>query len=136
VIQIVVPGLPRGKQRARTTRNGKLTYTPKQTVDAERLIAWEAKKLRLNRVLEGPVRLSFIARFPYPKSWSKKRRASTFWHTSKPDADNIMKLLKDALNKIVWRDDAQVAAFGACAKHYTPGEPGLWITIEELSDEL
>ena len=30
------------------------------------------------------------------------------WQTSKPDADNYAKLILDALNGVLWRDDAQV----------------------------
>ena len=29
-------------------------------------------------------------------------------HTQKPDVDNLVKLIKDALNGVVWWDDAQV----------------------------
>jgi len=47
-----------------------------------------------------------------PASWSKKRRAlaiaGEIWATKKPDADNVLKGLKDGCNGIVWKDDAQV----------------------------
>jgi Holliday junction resolvase RusA-like endonuclease len=47
-----------------------------------------------------------------PISWSKKRRAMAIAGeiraTKKPDADNVLKGLKDGCNGIVWKDDAQV----------------------------
>jgi len=34
-------------------------------------------------------------------------------HTKKPDLDNLIKLIKDACNKIIWKDDAQVVSIFA-----------------------
>ena len=122
---------PRGKQRARVTRRG--TYTPQETVDAERQIGWEAKiAMNGRKPFEGPVRLMLEARFSYPKSWSAKRR-QTFWRTSKPDVDNIAKL-KDALKGIVWVDDAQVVELLA-RKFYVNERPGLSIQVGSMDDE-
>lgn len=49
---------------------------------------------------------------PIPKSWPKKRRADALAGrvapTGKPDVDNLLKTV-DALNGVVWADDAQVA---------------------------
>jgi Holliday junction resolvase RusA-like endonuclease len=55
--------------------------------------------------IEGPVELSVSAIYLRPKSQKNAR-----WKTSRPDADNLSKLLKDALNKVAWRDDAQVVS--------------------------
>lgn len=55
--------------------------------------------------MEGPIELSISAYYLRPKS---KPRA--VWKTSRPDADNLSKLLKDALNTVAWRDDAQVVS--------------------------
>lgn len=57
--------------------------------------------------IEGPVELSISAIYLRPKS---KLRRMDLWKTSRPDADNISKLIKDALNTVAWRDDAQVAS--------------------------
>jgi Holliday junction resolvase RusA-like endonuclease len=59
--------------------------------------------------LEGPIKLQCRVTYLQPASWSKKKKAATVWKTSKPDVDNITKLLKDSLNKIAFHDDAQVA---------------------------
>jgi Holliday junction resolvase RusA-like endonuclease len=49
---------------------------------------------------------------PVAPSWSRKKRqaalAGALHPTGKPDLDNCVKLLMDALNGILWRDDAQV----------------------------
>ena len=59
--------------------------------------------------IKGPVRLVICADYLVPKSWSKRKRATAEWKDSKPDADNLAKIFKDAMNKIVFEDDAQVA---------------------------
>src|SRR5271157_4560207 len=99
--------IPVGKARARVTRLR--TYTPKKTVDAERLIGWECKKAMAGRKpFEGPISLRIDFCFSHPASWSQKRREATYWKITKPDADNLTKTVKDSLNKIAWLDDAQV----------------------------
>jgi len=54
------------------------------------------------------------ARFVYkpPASWSKRQKEFAIGRpkTSKPDLDNLTKIIKDALNGVVYRDDAQVAS--------------------------
>lgn len=60
--------------------------------------------------IEGPVAVRIIAAQPIPASWSGKKRRLAQLGTlrpGRPDADNIVKMC-DALNEIVWRDDAQV----------------------------
>lgn len=62
--------------------------------------------------MEGAIELSVSAYYLRPKSHTRKRAeaAGAIWKTSKPDADNLSKLVKDALNTVAWRDDAQVVS--------------------------
>lgn len=50
--------------------------------------------------------------FPVTPSWSNKKKncalAGELAHTTKPDADNCLKAICDALNGIIWKDDALV----------------------------
>ena len=64
------------------------------------------------KTITGPVQLSVHCRFEMPKSWSKKKRSGLVGnlHDRKPDGDNVLKAVKDALTDCgVWNDDAQVA---------------------------
>jgi Holliday junction resolvase RusA-like endonuclease len=58
------------------------------------------------------LRVEILAEFPIPISWSKKRQAAALlhgtWPAKKPDWDNCAKLVTDACNQIVWRDDALI----------------------------
>jgi Holliday junction resolvase RusA-like endonuclease len=130
-IRFFVKCEPRGKQRARVLRSGR-SYTPKETVDLERLIAWECRRAMGGmKPLEGPLWLSVIAYFPYPKGWSKKQCRGIMYKTSKPDIDNMVKLVKDSLNGVAWIDDAQVAVLD-CQKSYRTEQRGLHLKIGKL----
>lgn len=70
------------------------------------------RALRGRRPLEGPLEVSIQAIYLRPKSHTRARREApgAQWKGSKPDADNISKIVKDALNTIAWRDDGQIAS--------------------------
>lgn len=110
-VEFTVPGQPIGKARPRATAvNGRpRMYTPKTTADYEKQVAEEAMPL-FPEPLACAVRLRVVAFFAMPKSWSQKKRAALegHFHTQKPDADNVLKVIKDGLNEVAWIDDAQV----------------------------
>jgi Holliday junction resolvase RusA-like endonuclease len=111
-ITIRLPGLPKGKGRPRFSRRSGRAYTPEQTVKYETSLAWVAKQVMNGREpLDGPLRVLIVSGFPVPKSYSKAKaldaRIGALHPTKKPDIDNIVKLI-DALNGIVWKDDAQI----------------------------
>ena len=103
---------PVGKGRPRFTRTGH-TYTPKATATAEFAIrshAWAA--MRGRAPTSHPVRVEIVARMPIPRSWTDKKRREHFGKPAdkKPDADNVAKLILDALNGLVFEDDKQVVS--------------------------
>jgi len=108
-VTLVIPGKPFAKQRARTTRQGRM-YTPAETVSYERQVGQIAAQ-HFTKPLDGPVRLEVVAVFQPPKSWSKRKTEEMLHrhHTQKPDLDNCFKAIKDALNRIAWGDDSQVS---------------------------
>ena len=52
--------------------------------------------------------------------------------TVKPDCDNIIKIVCDALNGLAYRDDSQVVAV-TCQKKYGV-EPAVHVVITDWSD--
>lgn len=135
MIEFTVPGLPIGKGRARiSTRGGQVrAFTPAKTVNYEGTLRMYAERAMaaLNLTpLQGPLAVRMTAVFPKPQSWSKKRAAATLWHTSRPDADNLMKCL-DGLNGIVWRDDAQVCQATISKIYSDDGIACLRVTVEK-----
>jgi Holliday junction resolvase RusA-like endonuclease len=96
------------------TRRG--IYTPPETVAAERALALEARAIlsARNPILTGPVALTVTIWIEPPASWSKAKRADAInmrrWVVVKPDVDNVLKLIGDALNGVAWADDKQIAS--------------------------
>jgi Holliday junction resolvase RusA-like endonuclease len=114
-INFVVPGQPVGKGRPKFARRGNFmtAYTPEKTASYENLVKVKAQEAMQERALvEGAVSVEIKLHVMIPESWSKKKQQAAISHhvlpTSKPDADNVIKGIFDALNGIVWRDDKQV----------------------------
>lgn len=109
-ISFTVDMAPTGKGRPRHTRSGHV-YTPKATVDAEAIVAKEARK-HFAAPLVVPVAVRIEAYYAVPKSYSKSKRVLALTDEIKPqvkpDIDNIAKLILDAMNGIAWSDDKAV----------------------------
>jgi Holliday junction resolvase RusA-like endonuclease len=122
---------PRGWQRART--NGRRFFKDPNTQAFQDALALSAKvAMRGREPFAGPVELLVVSVLPVPPSWSTRRRLAALKGeirpTDKPDADNLIKQM-DALNRIVWRDDAQVVD-GRSVKVYG-ADPAMLITVRE-----
>ena len=88
----------------------------------------------LEGCLEGPVELRILAVFTCPKSDHRKREPlGRRWHTKKPDADNVLKAVKDSAKGVLWLDDSQVC-LESCEKHIgAQGEaPYVEITVRGI----
>ena len=60
-------------------------------------------------------------------------------HTSKPDLDNLAKLILDRItrNERFWRDDSQVVTLLAFKEYAAPEQkPGAWISIASADEPL
>ena len=136
MICFTVPGVPKGKGRPRFARSGNriITYTPADTVAYEaavKAVAVQAMKGR--KPYDVPCEISIMAVLPIPKGWpeSKKREArlDRIHPAKKPDLDNVLKTVCDALNGIAWKDDAQVVR-AHVTKCYDD-EPRVEVTVME-----
>lgn len=98
IVSVIVRGSPVSKGRPRFG-SGR-TYTPQSTIDAEQAIQWAIKQkypgLLMNEESSYAVYLYF-----YTKT---ARRV---------DLDNLVKLVLDAMNKMVFKDDSQVTEITA-----------------------
>jgi Holliday junction resolvase RusA-like endonuclease len=124
-MRFVVPGRIKGKQRPFfSTKDGVMrTFTPRSTSASEGVVKHFAMEAMKGRALfEGPLWLSATVYLLQPASWTKKRKAETTYVTGRPDIDNICKTICDALNGIVWVDDAQLADAHIVRKFTTEAE--------------
>lgn len=117
-VLVVVPGDPVGKGRPRIGKRGNLAimFTPPATVEYENAVKREAALSMQGRELfAGPVELWLEIYMPIPPSYPKKKaqaaRDGLLVPTKKPDGDNVIKAICDALNGVVWVDDTQVVDY-------------------------
>lgn len=132
IIRITVPGQPQGKGRARVCLRGGYAraYTPDSTAAYENLIKLAYGNRGISVV---PVELAVTAYYRIPKAFSKRKRnealSGLVRPQTKPDIDNVVKVVCDALNKVAYNDDTQVVKI--VAEKYYGETPGLVIEIKE-----
>jgi Holliday junction resolvase RusA-like endonuclease len=114
----VIPGKPFGKQRPRFSRKSGRAFTPAETVSYERTVGQIAVQ-HFPAPIVGPVRLEVHAQFKPAESWSHKRKIAAIGqpHVQKPDLDNLIKGVSDALNRIAFADDSQISEV-VCSKEW------------------
>lgn len=93
VLVMTVPGDPKAKSRPRSGSNGN-TFTPKTTKNAEKVLATYAMAAR-----KGAPPVSGSLGIAVEFYCATKRRT---------DGDNLLKLVTDGLNRIVYEDDSQI----------------------------
>jgi Holliday junction resolvase RusA-like endonuclease len=135
MINFTVDGEPKGKGRPRFTRQGRC-YTPKDTLNYERLVALEYKRQVGNVCFDEnvPLAVTIFAGFQIPKGTSTAKRQQMLNRellpTKKPDCDNIIKIVCDALNGVAYYDDKQIVQMNIL-KCYG-AEPYVHIAISEM----
>lgn len=121
-MEFMVDGDPIGKARPRFSHRTGTVYTPGRTMKYEKkiraaFIASDGKKLPSGCYAS----ISVYAYFGVPKSYSRKKRNEcldcVIRPAKKPDIDNILKAVLDALNGFAYDDDRQVVSV-TCRKFY------------------
>lgn len=141
-----VEGVPKAQPRPRACIRGKHA----SVYDAGTADGWkwlvgravkEQAKLEDWRKSAKPIFLKIMFALPRPKKHyyqSKSRKGelrddAPYYHTAKPDLDNYVKAVMDAISDCgaIWQDDSQVVCMRA-EKHYVnPVDVGAFITVSE-----
>lgn len=138
-IKLIIKGEPVGKGRPRFQRNGQ-PYTPEKTRRYENYVkmCYRVQNGKKRIAAGSAVMVSIRACLGIPKKASKKKRElmleSRIRPTKKPDADNIAKIILDALNGLAWEDDKQITGL-LIIKEYS-AEPQVIIEITEVPQEI
>lgn len=115
------------QQKKVTVRHGKPNFYEPASLRAARdkLMSALAKHVPAQS-MDGPVRLTVKWLFPKIKGASHGQ-----YKTTKPDTDNLQKLLKDCMTDLgYWRDDAQVAS--EVVEKFWADTVGIYIKVEAL----
>ena len=136
LVSFFVPGKAVGKMRARHVRRGSrvYTYTPEKQVEYERHVRECAVAVYSGPPLDRPLKVNILIYIKPPRHWSPARMMEAYschhLPTGKPDLDNCVKSIFDALNGVIWRDDSLICHLQA-SKGY--GEnPGVHVTVSKL----
>ena len=129
MITFFVPGNPQALKRHRSTKRG-IMYDPSKNDKADFLAMCMAN--RPEEPLTCALEVDIIFNMARPKKHYRtngqvKDRYKEARHTIKPDRDNLVKFVHDALEGVFWKNDSQIDA-GTTVKRYSE-KPGVSITI-------
>lgn len=137
MIEFTVLGEPVAQGRPRAgICNGKINMRdPMKSRNFKQYVGLVASQYAPDKLLEGPLQLEVKVYKPSLKSFSKKKALAAeeglLRPTTKPDVDNYVKGVKDALNKVIWNDDSQVVDLKV-SKWYSE-KPRVEVIIKELN---
>lgn len=104
-------------------------FDPPNVKDAKELLIGNLVRNKPEKPLTGPIELTALWLFPKGNSHRHGE-----WRTTKPDTDNLQKLLKDCMTLVgYWKDDAQVVS-ERVQKRWSNDPTGIYIEITELED--
>ncbi len=138
-VEICVMGQPVAQGRPKFSRIcGHVTaYDPEKSKNYKALVRSEAQRVyemdKNFAPIDGPCYMTLTVGRSVPKSWSKKMKAMAIKGeirpTSKPDLDNYLKGILDAINTVIVKDDSRVIGINAIKIYQT--NPGVDIVITE-----
>lgn len=134
-IRLTINGTPVGKGRPKYTKSGH-AYTPSNTREYEDTIR-TLYRMQYHgfKFAQGiPLDMRIRAFYPIPKSDSKglhmkKSKNEIRPHNIKPDIDNVIKIVCDALNEMAYHDDTQIVDLQA--RKFYSDFPRVEILIKE-----
>jgi len=145
MIHLTIQGRPLGKQRHRTSIRGKgdktftHEWTPEQTVNYETLVrlAFMDKYPKHVPWERNVALVSHIdAFYPIPMSYNARQRENALTGVllplTKPDGDNILKVIWDSLNQVAYADDSQIVKWPG--GKYFSDRPRVEITLYTLAE--
>ncbi len=147
-MKLILPGDPVAQKRARFSafRGFKRVYDP-SSADKKRI----RQEIIDQLYIEDPTKRFLLPSFgpeceisidicfdmPIPKSWPKSKLKrfmnEGIPHLSKPDIDNLMVIIYNAMTGIIYHDDRQIT-HTSCVKRYSL-EPKITIEIEWLNSK-
>lgn len=122
--------IAKARPKFRRARNGKVcTYTEKGTREAEDFVKMEV----LQTYKDGPQQCPCMVTMTFKKSRPVDKKRLTSYPSRRPDIDNMAKLVMDALNGVIWEDDAQIVGLQAVKIWAQEGEePGIILEVSMI----
>lgn len=137
MISIEIFGDPKPQTRPRFTRGSNFPHAYDSQKKFKESLKWQIRSQYREAPLKVPVKLDLLFFMPIPKSTPKfKQRQMVnglLAHTKKPDLDNLIKLILDTCNGLLFDDDSCICEMRA--KKIYSDKPGTLIRCLPLADE-
>ena len=126
----MIPPTVTHQQHKVTVRGGKpIFYEPQELKDARAKLLAHLAKHTPPEPFTGAVRL--VTKWLFP---ADGKHRDGVYKTTKPDTDNLQKLLKDCMTDLgYWTDDALVAS--EIVEKFWADRPGIYITVQDLNTQ-
>jgi len=136
LIRFAVPGQPQGKGRPKfsTIAGHASARTPEKTVVYENLIRMQYQSAVADKRFpdDAPLMVTISTFYQMPKSSRKKTEqmlSGEIRPITKPDWDNVGKVVCDALNTIAYKDDSRIV--DASVRKFYSARPRVEVTISD-----
>lgn len=121
------PTVTAQESKIAVVRNKPIVYKPEKIKQAKKEIIKHLRPFKPDTPLDGPIELKVAWLFP-----RGKRHKHLEWRTTRPDTDNLEKLLKDCMTEVgFWKDDALVVK-ETVYKVWSEEPTGISIEIKQL----
>nr|DAN07947.1 MAG TPA: Endodeoxyribonuclease RusA [Caudoviricetes sp.] len=122
---MVPPTITHQEKQVRVVHGKPMFYEPAELKVARTKLTDSISRFRPATPYKGGVRL--VVKWCFPRG----RHPDGSYRTTKPDTDNLQKLLKDCMTACgFWKDDALVAS--EIVEKFWAQVPGIYIRVEEL----
>jgi len=128
-INMIPPTITHQQKKAGVNKNGKpYFYEPQELINARQKLMANLNQYKPQQPFECGIRL--ITKWCFPLSG---KHYDGEYRITKPDTDNLQKLLKDVMTDLdFWKDDALVAS--EVIEKFWADRPGIYICISELAN--
>lgn len=130
-LQLIPPTATAQEKQVRVVKGKPIFYDPAPVKEAKKLLTSYLVLHRPDKPYEDAVELRTIWLFPRGKSHKHGE-----WRKTKPDTDNLQKLLKDCMTKCgFWKDDALVVR-EIVEKRWSDDPTGIYIEVNKAEVNL
>lgn len=100
------PTVTAQESKVAVVRNKPIIYKPEKIKQAKKELIKHLMPFKPKEQMQGPIELKVVWLFP-----RGKRHKHFEWRVTKPDTDNLEKMLKDCMTEVgFWKDDALVVS--------------------------
>ena len=125
------PTVTAQERKVALVKNKPIFYKPENVKKAKAEIIKYLKPFKPPSPYEGAIELHVVWLFPKGKSHKHNE-----WRITKPDTDNLQKMLKDCMTDVgFWKDDAQVVK-EIVEKRWSDDPTGISIEMDKLDKIL